>query len=165
MTDTHTLAAQLGEALRQRGQRIATVESCTGGLIAGALTTIAGSSDWFGFGWVSYANEAKQQMLDVRAETLMAHGAVSGQTVREMAEGARRHSGADWAIAVSGIAGPGGGSRDKPVGLVWFGLAGPDGVKAFSEVFAGDRDAVRQHTVNTALTQLLARVNASTLIA
>ena len=86
-------------------------------------------------------------------------------TRKEMPEGARRHRGADWAIAVSGIAGPGGGSRDKPVGLVWFGLAGPDGVKAFSEVFAGERDAVRQHTVNTALTQLLARVNASTLIA
>lgn len=163
MTDLHTLAARLGDTLRQRGQTLATAESCTGGLIAGALTAIAGSSDWFGFGWVSYANEAKQQMLDVRADTLATHGAVSAHTVQEMAEGARRHSGADWAVAVSGIAGPGGGSRDKPVGLVWFSVAGPDGVQAFSRVFAGDRDAVRQQTVATALTQTQMRIDAATL--
>ena len=151
MTDTHTLAAQLGEALRQRGQRIATAESCTGGLIAGALTAIAGSSDWFGFGWVSYANEAKQQMLDVRAETLMAHGAVSGQTVREMAEGARRHSGADWAIAVSGIAGPGGGTEDKPTGLVYISVW-YDG-KFFTRKMQSSlgRDRVRMQAASTAL--------------
>ena len=151
MTDTHTLAAQLGEALRQRGQRIATAESCTGGLIAGALTAIAGSSDWFGFGWVSYANEAKQQMLDVRAETLMAHGAVSGQTVREMAEGARRHSGADWAIAVSGIAGPGGGSAEKPVGLVYIAVAGEKGTIVKKNLFTGTRRQIKFRTTQTAL--------------
>lgn len=150
-----SLAARLGDALRQRQQQVATAESCTGGLIAGALTAIPGSSDWFGFGWVSYANDAKQQMLGVTASTLARHGAVSADTVGEMAAGARQHSGADWAIAVSGIAGPGGGSRDKPVGLVWFGLAGPHGVDTFSQVFAGGRDQVREQTVKTALQQLL----------
>ena len=145
MTPTaHHLAAQLGDALRQRQQQVATAESCTGGLIAGTLTAIPGSSDWFGFGWVSYANDAKQQMLGVSADT-----------VREMAAGARLHSHADWTIAVSGIAGPGGGSRDKPVGLVWFGLAGPHGVDTFSRVFAGGRDQVREQTVETALQHLL----------
>ncbi|AQR64309.1 damage-inducible protein CinA [Aquaspirillum sp. LM1] len=149
------LAAQLGDALRQRQQQVATAESCTGGLIAGTLTAIPGSSDWFGFGWVSYANDAKQQMLGVSANTLARHGAVSADTVGEMAAGARLHSHADWAIAVSGIAGPGGGSRDKPVGLVWFGLAGPHGVDTFSQVFAGGRDQVREQTVETALQHLL----------
>ena len=124
-----------------------------------------GSFGWFDCGFITYSNDAKGALLGVSPMTLARYGAVSEQTTAAMAKGTLERSEADISLSISGIAGPGGGSRDKPVGLVWFGLAGPDGVKGFSEVFAGDRGAVRQHTVNTALTQLLARVNASTLIA
>ncbi len=153
------LARRLGAALLARRQTVTTAESCTGGLIAGAITDIAGSSDWFGWGVVSYANAAKRQLLDVHQATLDEHGAVSAETVAEMAVGARRVSGADWAVAVSGVAGPAGGSDDKPVGLVWFGLAAPDGaVETFSRRFDGDRAAVRRQTVETALHAVLMRL-------
>ncbi|BBF85599.1 protein YdeJ [Aquitalea magnusonii] len=150
------LAARLGERLMQRGEWIATAESCTGGMIAASLTDVAGSSAWFGYGMVSYSNQAKQDLLGVRAATLEAHGAVSEAVVREMAAGARERAGADWAVAVSGIAGPGGGSAAKPVGTVWLAIAGPDGTgRAFVCCFPGDRAAVRSQTVQVALTAML----------
>jgi len=160
------LARRLGELLLERAQSVATAESCTGGMIAAALTDIAGSSAWFGYGMVSYSNQAKQDLLGVHAATLTEHGAVSEAVVREMAAGARARAGADWAIAVSGIAGPGGGSASKPVGTVWVGLAGPEGVgQAFVCHLDGDRAAVRQQTVQIALGRLLALLESSSLSA
>jgi nicotinamide-nucleotide amidase len=152
-----TLSARLGAVLLARGEQVATAESCTGGLISGALTEVAGSSDWFGYGFVTYSNAAKQSLLGVTAATLARVGAVSERTVREMAAGARRASGAEWSVAVSGIAGPTGGSADKPVGTVWFAVSGPDGDEAFVCHFAGDRTEVRQETVRRALTRLIER--------
>jgi nicotinamide-nucleotide amidase len=113
----------LAQALRARGWRMAAAESCTGGLIAASCTALAGSSDWFEAGWVTYSNEAKAASLGVRVQTLEAHGAVSAEVVEEMARGAIARSGAQLAVAVSGIAGPGGGSAAKPVGMVWVALA------------------------------------------
>ena len=156
--NTEALCRAIGARLRERGQTIATAESCTGGLIAAALTEIAGSSDWFGWGFVSYANAAKRGMLGVDDATLAAYGAVSEAVVRETAQGARKVAGADWAVAVSGIAGPGGGSTDKPVGTVWLALAGPDGGEACLRHFGGDRAAIRQQTLQAALTLLAARL-------
>ena len=131
-----------------RGQRlsIVTAESCTGGMIAAALTDIAGSSDVFERGFVTYSNAAKQEMLGVSAQSLSEFGAVSMQVAQEMAAGALARSHADIAISVTGIAGPGGGSREKPVGLVWFGLARKDaGVFTEKQVFSGpDRASIRQ---------------------
>lgn len=151
------LADEIVELLRQRGQSLATAESCTGGLIAGAITAIPGSSQMFFGGYVTYANEAKVRMLGVGTATLDRHGAVSEQTVREMAEGARTAAGTDWAISVSGVAGPGGGSQEKPVGLVYFGLARAEGT-THRRVEFGDvgRSRVRQKAVGTALSMVLA---------
>jgi nicotinamide-nucleotide amidase len=150
------LAAQLAERLLARGLKLVTAESCTGGWIAKCLTDIAGSSDWFERGFVTYSNAAKQDALGVSAETLSVHGAVSEPTVREMATGALRHSQAQVALSVSGIAGPTGGSVDKPVGTVWFAWAWPDrSVSARHHQFKGDRDAVRRAAVATALQGLL----------
>ncbi|MBV8048282.1 MAG: nicotinamide-nucleotide amidase [Paludibacterium sp.] len=165
MENIEALARRLGEALRARGETVATAESCTGGMISAALTDIAGSSDWFGYGFVTYSNQAKQDMLGVRVETLAAAGAVSERTVREMAAGALRRAGAHWAVAVSGVAGPGGGSPDKPVGMVWFALAGAGGeCEAFVCHFDGDRAAVRRQTVERALSRLIARIEAAPLV-
>ncbi len=121
--DDETLPVAVGRLLVQRGETLATAESCTGGWIAKRIVDVPGSSVWFTHGYVTYADSAKRDLLGVRSETLNAHGAVSAETVVEMAEGARTRSGADWAIAVSGIAGPGGGTDEKPVGLVHFGFA------------------------------------------
>ena len=152
------LAAQVGELLRTNGQRLTTAESCTGGWIAQCLTAIAGSSDWFERGFVTYSNDAKVEMLGVEADTLLAHGAVSEATAAAMAAGALRHSHADWALAVTGIAGPGGGSKDKPVGTVCFGWAAVDGrVDTQTVRFAGDREQVRAQSVAHALAGLLER--------
>ena len=152
------LAAQVGELLRTNGQRLTTAESCTGGWIAQCLTAIAGSSDWFERGFVTYSNDAKVEMLGVEAGTLVAHGAVSEATAAAMAAGALRHSHADWALAVTGIAGPGGGSADKPVGTVCFGWAAVDGrVDTQTVRFAGDREQVRAQSVAHALAGLLER--------
>ena len=152
------LAAEVGELLRTNGQRLTTAESCTGGWIAQCLTAIAGSSDWFERGFVTYSNDAKVEMLGVEADTLVAHGAVSEATAAAMAAGALRHSHADWALAVTGIAGPGGGSADKPVGTVCFGWAAVDGrVDAQTVRFAGDREQVRAQSVAHALAGLLER--------
>ena len=155
---TPTLVARLADALRERGLMMATAESCTGGLIAGACTELSGSSDWFERGFVTYSNAAKTELLGVPAELIAQHGAVSEPVVRAMAEGALGHAGAQWAVAVTGVAGPTGGSPDKPVGTVWLGWAGPSGVWSERQQFEGDRAAVRQATVAHALAGLLQRL-------
>ncbi len=148
-------AAELVALFQAKGLTLATAESCTGGLIAAALTAVPGSSAVFTHGFVSYANEAKTEMLDVPESMLAAHGAVSEQVARRMAQGARAKARSDFAISVTGIAGPGGGSADKPVGTVWFGLAGPRGSKTYHRLFAGARDDIRTQAVNFALSRLL----------
>jgi nicotinamide-nucleotide amidase len=148
-------------ACRAAGRRVATAESCTGGLIAGALTAIAGSSDVVDRGFVTYSNAAKTGMLGVPCDVIAEMGAVSEQVARLMADGALVRSLADLAVAVTGVAGPGGGSADKPVGLVWFGLARRGGTTVtLSEVFPGDRAAVRTATVRRALGLLLSVLQA-----
>jgi nicotinamide-nucleotide amidase len=153
--DLETWARNTGALLSQRGLRLATAESCTGGLIVAMLTAIPGSSDWLECGFVTYSVEAKQQMLGVRPETLEHHGAVSEPTAREMALGALIHSTADVAVSVTGIAGPGGGEILQPVGTVWFGwaLRTADDVIFESAVhtFRGTRAEVRENAVRTAL--------------
>ncbi|MBD9367652.1 CinA family protein [Xanthomonas sp. XNM01] len=146
------LAQSLGERLRTSRDRVVTAESCSGGWIAKCLTDIAGSSDWFDCGMVAYSYEAKQALLGVRPQTLEHYGAVSRETAIEMVSGALVNSGASVAVAVTGIAGPGGGSADKPVGTVWIGWKRRGGY-ARAEVFHfdGDRDAVRRQTVERAL--------------
>lgn len=138
-------------AARARGFHITTAESCTGGLIAGLLTAIGGSSDVVDGGAITYSNAAKSRMLGVPPALIAAHGAVSEEVARAMAEGAQRGAGVEIAIAVTGIAGPGGGTAAKPVGLVWFGLATPEGLRTEAQVFPGDRTAVRMATVRHAL--------------
>ena len=149
----------LADALRTRGWKIATAESCTGGLIAAACTAVAGSSDWFERGFVTYSNAAKCELLGVPAALVDAHGAVSAEVARAMAEGAlaRSYSRAQLAVAVTGIAGPGGATPGKPVGTVWLALA-QAGSAAEAEVLVlpGDRAAVREQTVHHALQRLLA---------
>ena len=160
MTDHEldVLARQVGEALAARGLWLATAESCTGGWIAEAVTAIAGSSGWFDRGFVTYSNAAKTDMLGVRGETLDTHGAVSEATVSEMAAGALARSRADLAAAVSGVAGPGGGSAAKPVGTVCLAWARRGAPTATTTVhLAGDRAAVRRQTVLLALRGVLER--------
>lgn len=147
--------ARLADVLRARGLMLATAESCTGGLIAGACTELAGSSDWFERGFVSYSNAAKTELLGVDAALIAQHGAVSEPVARAMAEGAVRHAHAQLAVAVTGVAGPGGGSAAKPVGTVWFGWALPGGTHTEMRRFDGDRAAVRVATVQHALARLL----------
>jgi nicotinamide-nucleotide amidase len=159
--DLNTLVEQLAVALKARGQMMTTAESCTGGLIAGACTELSGSSDWFERGFVSYSNAAKSELLGVPAALIEAHGAVSEPVARAMAAGAVAHAHAHWSVAVTGVAGPTGGSVDKPVGTVWFGWATPQGVFTEHQRFAGDRSAVRQATVAHALAGLLQRIRAS----
>lgn len=150
------LSQRIGEQLKARQATVTAAESCTGGWIAKVFTDISGSSAWFERGFVTYSNEAKQQMVEVQATTLAQFGAVSEQTVREMARGACHAAAAEYGIAVSGIAGPDGGSEEKPVGTVWFAIAGPDGrVLAQRQNFSGDREAVRRQSVTWALQTLL----------
>lgn len=149
------LVERLAAQLRAKGWMMATAESCTGGLIAGACTDLAGSSDWFERGFVSYSNAAKTELLGVDATLIAQHGAVSEPVARAMAQGAVTHAHAQVAVAVTGVAGPGGGSADKPVGLVWFGWAVPGGVHTDVQRFDGDRAAVRAATVRHALARLL----------
>ncbi|MEX0923832.1 MAG: CinA family protein [Rhodovibrionaceae bacterium] len=151
---------KLLEAYRDAGLRIVTAESCTGGLIAALLTEIAGSSDVVERGFVTYSNEAKMECLGVAEETLRAHGAVSAETAAAMALGALAQSRADVALSVTGIAGPGGGSPAKPVGLVWFGLARRGGCRTARHVFTGDRGAVRRAAVETGLSLLAEELTA-----
>ena len=153
---TTALAAQLS----RRNQLLATAESCTGGWLAKVCTDRAGSSGWFERGFVTYSNAAKRELLGVQAETLARHGAVSRETVLEMVAGVLAHSHAHWALAISGIAGPGGGSPEKPVGTVWFAWGGPGGWQLAREArFEGNRDAVREQAVATALQVLLQRLS------
>ena len=155
MSELETLAERLGRELLARGERLATAESCTGGWVAQSVTAIAGSSAWFDRGFVTYSNAAKVEMLGVPETTLERHGAVSEATARAMAQGALAHSRADWAVAVTGIAGPTGGTPEKPVGLVCFGLAAADGVRTEHRLFTGDREAVRLQATEHALALLL----------
>jgi nicotinamide-nucleotide amidase len=151
----YALAETAGRELLSAGWRLVTAESCTAGWIAKALTDVAGSSQWFDCGFVTYSNTAKMRDVGVSAQTLDSHGAVSEATVREMADGALRVTGADMAIAVSGIAGPDGGTAEKPAGTVWFAVATTEarGPATVCEVryFKGDRDRVRRQSVEHAL--------------
>lgn len=162
MTDSELtdLAARLGEALKQRKMLLATAESCTGGWIGQVITSVPGSSHWYDRGFITYTNTAKREMLGVKTDTLARFGAVSEQTVRAMAEGALANSQARIALAVSGIAGPGGGSEGKPVGQVCLAWA-REGADTVSErqQFSGDREAVRRQAVVRALEGLLAQLN------
>ncbi|MBY8966003.1 CinA family protein [Algiphilus sp. NNCM1] len=150
--------AAIADTLEARRQWLCTAESCTGGAIAVACTDRAGSSAWFERAMVTYSNAAKQDMLGVDAALIARHGAVSEAVVRAMAEGARRRCPADWSIAVSGVAGPSGGTPDKPVGTVWFGWSGPGMCDAACRHFDGDRQAVRLSSVAYGLAGLLARL-------
>ena len=154
------LVEDLAAALLARSWMLATAESCTGGLIAGACTDLAGSSNWLERGFVSYSNAAKAELLGVDAALIARHGAVSEPVARAMAQGALQHSKAQCALAVTGIAGPGGGSADKPVGTVWFAWAVPSGVHSEMQCFDGDRAQVRSATVQHSLTVLLGLVEA-----
>lgn len=156
MTDeTYSLAAQLGQHLSARSAKVTTAESCTGGGIAHAITSVPGSSRWFDCGFVTYSNEAKQQLLGVEIQVLREFGAVSAEVVRAMAQGAASVAAAEFAVAVSGIAGPDGGSAEKPVGTVWFAWRGPGGTISDCHHFPGDREAVRDQAVVIALQGLL----------
>lgn len=151
----------LANQLTQRQTFMATAESCTGGGIAQALTAVAGSSSWFDAGFVTYSNQAKSRMLDVPAEVIVEHGAVSKAVVKAMVAGAVENSEASFAVAVSGVAGPGGGSPEKPVGTVWIAWGGlsesvGDDIRAECFLFDGDREAVREQTIDMALSRLLA---------
>ncbi|WP_309084324.1 CinA family protein [Chelativorans sp.] len=157
MSDTEILAADVLRAFQERKLKLVTAESCTGGMVSAAITDLVGASDVFERGFVTYSNEAKSELLGVSRETLAAHGAVSAETAREMAAGALDRSHADIAVSVTGIAGPGGGTPEKPVGLVWFGIAvkGRE-PRAEKRQFAGlGRALVRRDSVATALTLLL----------
>lgn len=152
--DTLPLIERLAAQLQQRQWMLVTAESCTGGLIAGACTDLSGSSNWFERGFVSYSNTAKNELLGVETALLKQHGAVSEEVARAMAAGALARSRAQVAVAVTGVAGPTGGTPDKPVGLVWFGFALPGQVLTEKMNFPGDRAAVRAATVTHALQRL-----------
>jgi nicotinamide-nucleotide amidase len=175
------LAHKLGDELLAKDKKVASVESCTGGGVAFAITDVAGSSQWFEKSWVTYSNQAKNEEVGVNLATLAEFGAVSSQVVREMAEGGLHKSGADLCVSISGIAGPGGGTVSKPVGLVWFAIAlksnsKPEQVntigtlhsnssankhsnnihtRCFSRCFSGDRRQVREQAINLALKELI----------
>jgi nicotinamide-nucleotide amidase len=153
----NALARRVGRRLQAAGAKLATAESCTGGWVSAAVTAISGSSGWFERGFVTYSNEAKQQMLGVKRATLMKHGAVSEETAREMAKGALKRSRATIAVAVTGVAGPTGGSDTKPVGMVCFSWATKK--KRWSETrrFRGNRESVRRQSVVHALKGVLKR--------
>lgn len=146
-----TELASLIDKLAELGLQVATAESCTGGLLAAALTSVPGASDVFACGVVSYSNESKIRLLGVEAATLASHGAVSGETALAMARGMRERGGADLAISITGIAGPGGGSAEKPVGLVYIGLADGSAARAKENRFAGSREEIRRQAAEAAL--------------
>ncbi len=159
---THIPCALLADLMLKRQWMLTTAESCTGGMIAAACTDLAGSSAWFERGFVTYSNKAKSDMLGVPAELIATHGAVSEPVARAMASGALQNSRAQVALSVTGIAGPSGGSPDKPVGTVWFGWATPDGVWSDMQRFDGDRATVRAATLRHSLTRLMALLTAPT---
>jgi nicotinamide-nucleotide amidase len=149
------LPRQVGEVLKARGMMLATAESCTGGGIAQAVTRVSGSSAWFERGFVTYSNEAKEEMLGVSPDTMERQGAVSEATVQEMAQGALQYSRADVALSVSGVAGPTGGTPEKPVGTVWFAWATNDTMQTACHHLSGDRDAIREKSIRISLEGLL----------
>ncbi|MFZ0256763.1 MAG: nicotinamide-nucleotide amidohydrolase family protein [Gammaproteobacteria bacterium] len=154
------VAARVGEALKQRGFMLVTAESCTGGWVAKVVTSVAGSSLWFDRGFVSYSNVAKQEMLDVKSATLKDYGAVSDEVVQEMALGALAHSAAQVSVAISGIAGPEGGTPTKPVGTVCLAWCVRNGIpRSRATHFAGDREMIRQQAVMAALQGVLDELN------
>ena len=159
----HKQILALGEVLRERKASVSCAESCTGGGIAFAFTSVAGSSDWFNQSWVTYSNEAKHAQLGVKHATLDTEGAVSEQTVLEMAQGVSDRSGAEVAVSVSGIAGPGGGSQEKPVGTVWFGFNVYAETLAVKQVFSGNREEVRYKAICFAIDFLYQRLVAKSL--
>ncbi|QWD68547.1 CinA family protein [Polynucleobacter sp. VK25] len=150
------LTKTLAQILLSRNWTVSLAESCTGGLVCATLTELAGSSEWFERGYVTYSNEAKTECLGVPAELIEAHGAVSEQVAKAMAEGARIHSGSNVAISITGIAGPTGGSEEKPVGTVSFGWSTENQVLTKTMRFDGDRQRVRQQAAEFALTELIA---------
>jgi nicotinamide-nucleotide amidase len=156
--ELYRLAAALGRVALARSVRIATAESCTGGLMAGAITAVAGSSDWFDCGFVTYSNQAKIAQLAVPSATLETFGAVSERTALAMAQGALRTSNAQWAVAVTGVAGPSGGTPDKPVGTVCFAWAGPAAGDSSRTLLPGTRADIRRESVRMALQGLLDRL-------
>jgi nicotinamide-nucleotide amidase len=151
----------VADNLLRRQWMLATAESCTGGMVAAACTDLAGSSAWLERGFVTYSNAAKTQMLSVDAQLIATHGAVSEPVARAMAQGALQHSAAQVALAITGVAGPGGGTDAKPVGMVWFGFAGPWGVHSEVQHFGGERAAVRQAAALHALLRLNAHCAAT----
>ena len=153
-TPLAAMVQTVADTLLRRQWMLATAESCTGGMVAAACTDLAGSSAWLERGFVTYSNAAKTQMLGVDAQLIANHGAVSEPVVRAMAQGALLHSAAQVALAITGVAGPGGGSEAKPVGTVWFAFAGPWGVHSEVQHFGGDRAAVRQAAALHALSRL-----------
>ena len=152
------LAEKLGSALSQSEAKVTTAESCTGGGVAHAITAVDGSSTWFDCGFVTYANSAKHRLLGVPRDMLASQGAVSEAVVRSMVAGAAASANADYAVAISGIAGPGGGTDDKPVGTVWFAWQSPAGVSAKKYLLSGDRTAVREQAIEISLQELLHQV-------
>lgn len=159
MSDFPLLAESLGIELIRRHWSLTTAESCTGGWVAKVVTQVSGSSQWFDRGFVTYSNLAKQEMLGVTSETLQRHGAVSEATVREMALGALHYSHAQVSLAISGIAGPSGGTPDKPVGTVWFAWAIRDGsVSTATRKFDGNRESIRHQAVEIALEECLQQI-------
>ncbi|UTA49196.1 CinA family protein [Simiduia sp. 21SJ11W-1] len=163
---THPLTSYvdtIAQALTQLGQTVSTAESCTGGGLAQALTAVAGSSAWFEYGWVTYANAAKVSQLGVEAKALAEQGAVSEAVALQMAAGAAKAAASNWAVATTGIAGPGGGTANKPVGTVW--IAWYEGQKATAEhyLFEGSREKVRVQAVEAALSGLAERLKKSTV--
>jgi nicotinamide-nucleotide amidase len=154
------LALELGHCLKKRGLTLVTAESCTGGGLAYFITEIPGSSEWFEQGFVTYSNYSKETLLNVKKETLKQHGAVSQQVAREMAEGALANSQAGVAIAITGIAGPGGGTVEKPAGTVWFGVSGA-GSNTITEIqhFTGDRHAVREQAILFGIQKLIGEMS------
>ncbi len=149
----------IADALLARHQTLATAESCTGGLVGAALTNLPGSSAWYLGGVIAYSNPLKGSLLGVPNELLATHGAVSAETAQAMADGVRAATGADFSIALTGIAGPGGGTPQKPVGLVYIAVACPDRTQAFEHHFAGDRSRIRTAASDAALAHLLAEIH------
>jgi nicotinamide-nucleotide amidase len=148
------MAARVGEMLRERRQTLATAESCTGGLLGQMITSVPGASDYYLGGVISYANRVKEQLLGVEARVIAEHGAVSEEVAGAMAHGARKLMGSDWAISITGVAGPGGSSAEKPVGLVWMALAGPGGVKTSKTLWGGTREIIRVRAALNAINML-----------
>jgi nicotinamide-nucleotide amidase len=162
--DVDGLPAVVLDRLRELGASLATAESCTGGLVSAWLTEVPGASDVFRGGAVTYTNEAKEDLVAVPHELLVEHGAVSAPVAKAMAEGVRKCFAADWGISVTGIAGPGGGTAEKPVGLVHWAVAGPSGVEARHRVFSGDRSSIRRQSAASVLDQMRRQLDGKELL-